>query len=281
MFTTGSKWFFGLSVVSFALAAGYGWSTGGDRLGPVTLGYWGGVGDHLGYALLVSLGLASSFLGLVALVTRDASPSALAELAGTDEAPAAVPPAHLAYWPVVGAFGAALVVLGLVISNVLFIVGFFVLLGVLVEWMVLAWSDRATGDPDTNRLVRARIMGPFEVPLAGFLLVAGTVTAISRVLLTTSELGAVAVGIVLAVVILGLGTLIATKPRLSPNLIAGVLSLIAVGVVAAGVVSAARGERFIERHAEEHSEDGGPGIHPNIPAGTEPNTTTTVAEGEG
>ena len=39
MFTTGSKWFFGLGAVSFVLAAAYGWSTGGDRLGPVTAGY--------------------------------------------------------------------------------------------------------------------------------------------------------------------------------------------------------------------------------------------------
>jgi hypothetical protein len=281
MFTTGSKWFFGLSVVSFALAAAYGWSTGGNELGPVTLGYWGGVGDHLGYTLLVSIGLAATLLGLVSLITRDASPSALAELAGTEEAPPAVAPAHLAYWPVVGAFGTTLVVLGLVISNVLFIVGVFVLLAVLVEWMVLAWSDRATGDPDTNRVVRARLMGPFEVPLAGFLLVGGTVIAISRLLLTSSEMGAVAVAIVLGVLILGLGTLIATKPRLSPNVIAGVLSVIAVAVVTVGVVSAARGERFIERHSEEHSEDEGSGNHPNLPAGTEPNTTTTVSEGEG
>ena len=107
MFTTGSTWFLGLGAVSFVLAAAYGWSTGGDRLGPVTAGYWGGVGDHLGYTLLVSIGLAATFLGLVALVTRDANPSALAELAGTDEAPPAVPPAAVAYWPVVGAFGAA------------------------------------------------------------------------------------------------------------------------------------------------------------------------------
>ena len=55
---------------------------------------------------------------------------------------------------------------------------------VLVEWMVLAWSDRATGDPETNRLVRNRIMAPFEVPLAGFLVVAGSVVAFSRLLLT-------------------------------------------------------------------------------------------------
>lgn len=276
MFPTGSKWFFGLGAVSFVLAAAYGWTTGGDRLGPVTAGYWGGVGDHLGYALLVSMGLAATLLGLVSVATRDASPSALAELAGTPEPPAASAPAHAAYWPVVGAFGAALVVLGLVISNVMFVVGLFVLLGVIVEWMVLAWSDRATGDPETNRMVRARLMAPFEVPLAGFLVVAGTVIAISRLLLTSSQMGAVAVAAVFGIVILAIGAIIAMRPNLSPNVIAGMLVVVALGIVAGGVLSAVRGERFIEHHHEEEESD----LQPNVPAGTNPNTTTTV-EGAG
>jgi hypothetical protein len=275
MFTTGSKWFFGLGLVSLVLAAAYGWSTGGGGLGPVTAGYSGGVGDHLGYTLLMSIAAVAIFLGLVAVATRDAAPSALAELAGTETAPTVPAPAHVAYWPIVGAFGAGLVVLGLVISNVLFVVGFFVLLAVTVEWMVLAWSDRATGDPEANRLVRNRVMGPFEVPLAGFLIVAGSVAAISRVLLTSSELGAVAVGGVLGVLIVGIGALFATRPKVSPNVIAGILVVCAVGVVAAGVASAARGERHVEQH-EEHSEDGG--LQPHVPAGTNPATTTTVAE---
>jgi hypothetical protein len=276
MFTTGSKWFFGLGLVSLVLAAAYGWSTGGSGLGPITAGYNGGVGDHLGYALLVSLGLTGVFLGLVAVATRDAAPSALAELAGTDTAPTLVPPGHPTYWPILGAFGAGLVVLGLVISNVLFVVGFLVLLAVLVEWMVLAWSDRATGDPETNRLVRNRVMNPFEVPLVGVLVVGGAIAAISRVLLTTSELGAVAVGAGLGLTIIAIGALLATKPTLSPNVVAGILVLCAIGVVAAGVASAARGERVIEHHQVHGEEDGG--LHPHVPAGTKPATTTTVAE---
>jgi hypothetical protein len=277
MFTTGSKWFLGLGLVSLVLAAAYGWSTGGNELGPVTAGYWGGVGDHFGYTLLVSIGVAATFLGLVAVATRDAAPSALAELAGTEVAPTLAAPSRPAYWPVVGAFGASLVVLGLVISNVLFVVGFFVLLATTIEWMVLAWSDRASGDPEVNRLVRNRVMGPFEVPLAGVLIVGGTVAAFSRLLLTSSELGAVAVATALGIAILTIGALIATRPRLSPNVIAGVLALCAVGVVAAGVASAARGERVIEQHQEEHG-DGG--LQPHVAPGTRYATTTTVA-GEG
>ncbi len=281
MITTGSKWFFGLGAVAFVLAAAYGWSTGGTRLGPVTAGYYGAVGDHLGYTLLVSVGLSAVLLGIVAVASRDANPSALAQLAGTDEPPAALPPAHAAPWPVVGAFGAAIVALGLAISNVLFIAGLIVLLAVVVEWMVLAWSDHATGDADTNRLVRNRMMAPFEVPIAGFLVVAGTVAAISRLLLTSSSMGAVAVATVLGALILGVGALIAAKPTLSPNVVAGVLTVLALGVVTVGVVSAARGERFIERHEAEHGEEGGTGLHPHFPEDTEPSTATTVVEEEG
>lgn len=272
MFTTGSKWFFGLGAVSFVLAAAYGWTTGGDRLGPVTAGYWGGVGDHLGYTILVSTGLGACLLGLVAIATRDASPSALAELAGTPDAPPAIAPTFGAYWPALGALGAAVTVLGLVISNVLFVAGLFVLLGVLVEWMVLAWSDRATGDPATNRLVRSRLMSPFEVPVLGFLLAGGAVAAFSRILLTSSEHGAVAVAAALGLVILGLGVLIATRPRLSSNVIAGVVVLVALGAVAGGVLSAARGERYIKREPTERTD-----VKPNIPPGTKSNVTTDTA----
>lgn len=273
MFTTGSKWFFGLGLVSLVLAAAYGWTTGGNGLGPVTAGYKGGVGDHLGYTLLVSIGLAAIFLGLVAIATRDAAPSALAELAGTEVAPTVAPPTQAAYWPPLGAFGAALVVLGLVISNVMFVIGFFVLLAVLVEWMVLAWSDRATGDPEINRLVRRRVMGPFEVPLAGVLVAGAAVFAFSRMLLAASELGAVAIATVLGVAILVVGALIATRPRLSPNAVAGLLLLCALGVVVGGVASAALGERVIIEHREEKG-----GNEPFVPAGTNAATTTTVAE---
>ena len=284
MFTTGSKWFLGLGLVSLVLAAAYGWSTGGSGLGPVTVGYKGGVGDHFGYALLLSFGAVGVLLGLVALATRDSAPSALAELTGTDTAPALSAPSRPSYWPILGAFGVALVGLGLVISNVMFVIGFFLLLGVTVEWMVLAWSDRATGDPEANRLVRNRVMGPFEVPLAGFLIAAGAVAAISRILLTSSELGAVGVATALGVVILGIGALLAAKPTISSNVVVGLLAVCAVAVIAAGVASAARGERIIEPH-ETHAEHGGEGdgggggLHPFVPAGTRPAATTVEEEG--
>ena len=281
MFTTGSKWFFGLGALALALAAAYGWATGGSGLGPLTGGYHGGVGDHLGYTVLVSIGVSSIVLGVLAVAVRDADPLAQAQLAGTDTVPPASP-VRGSHWPVVAAFGAALVALGLVISNVLFVIGLVVLLAVLVEWMVLAWSDRATGDPEANRLVRDRIMSPFEVPIAGFLIAGGTVVAFSRLLLTSSAMGAVWVATALGIVILAIGAVIATRPRLSPNLVAGVLVVCALGVVTAGVVSAARGERLIEPHAEDHGHegDGGGDLEPYFPEGTNQDDAGVVTEEE-
>jgi uncharacterized membrane protein len=301
MFTTGSKWFLGLGTVALVLAAAYGWATGGTGLGPLTMGYYGAVGDHFGYALLTSIAVLAALLGLVQLAVRDADPGALAQLAGTDTPPEAVPPAHLAYWPLAGAFGLALVVLGLVISNVLFIAGFIVLVAVVVEWMVLAWSDRATGDPAANKVVRDRVLGPYEVPLAGVLIAGVTVASLSRVFLAVSKLGAVWAGTTVATLILVLGIVIANRPKISGNVVAGVLVLAAAGVVTAGVIGAAEGEREIEPHhtgdVVEHEapgdEDGEApeapepeehptetGNHPLLPEGTErATTTTTEAEG--
>jgi hypothetical protein len=288
MITTGAKWFLGLGLVTLVLAAAYGWTTGGTYLGPVTLGYNGGVGDHLGYSLLVSIGLVSVFLGLISVAVRDADSSALAQLAGTETAPAAVPPAHDAYWPILGAFGVTVVAVGLVASNVLFVAGFFVLLAVLVEWMVLAWSDRATGDPAANRIVRDRLMGPFEVPLAGGLVAIACVGSFSRLFLTSSKLGAVAVAAGVGGAIFVLGAIIAARPRLSTNAVAGLLLVLGIGVVAAGLVAAGRGERVIEHHEADTTapatadggttgtEDSGSGLRPHVPAGTQRVTTTTT-----
>ena len=77
MITTGSKWFFGLGFVSLVLAVAYGWTTGGNGVGPLTMGYKGGVGDHFGYGILVCSGLVSLFLGSVVIATRDAEAEAL------------------------------------------------------------------------------------------------------------------------------------------------------------------------------------------------------------
>jgi hypothetical protein len=256
--TTGSKWFLGLGFVSLVLAAAYGWSTGGNGVGPLTMGYKGGVGDHFGYGVLIVAGLVSLFLGAVSLAVRDADALAEAQVAGTETVPAAIP-ATPSYWPAVTAFGVALVVVGLVASPVLFVIGLVALGVVLVEWAVQTWADHATGDPATNRQIRNRLMNPIEFPAAGLLAIGGVVAAFSRLFLSLSADGAVWVGISIAGLIILAGFFFASRPRISTNVVVGVLLLAAVVVIGLGIGGAVSGQReFHEPGAEGTTvEEGG------------------------
>jgi hypothetical protein len=256
--TTGSKWFFGLGFVSLLLAVAYGWTTGGNGVGPLTMGYKGGVGDHLGYGVLVATGFVSMFLGAVSLAVRDAEALAEAQVAGTETVPAVLP-AGPSYWPAVAAFGVALVVIGLVASPVLFVIGLVALGVVLIEWTVQAWADHATGDPATNREIRNRLMNPIEFPAAGLLGIGVVVAAFSRLFLSLSADDAVWVGISIAVAIIGVGFFFASRPRISANVIVGVLLVAALVVIGLGIAGAVSGEREFHDPAAEGTtaEEGG------------------------
>jgi hypothetical protein len=258
MITTGSKWFFGLGLVTLALAAAYGWTTGGNGLGPVSVGYKGSVGDHLGYGILLSSALVSFFLGSVVIASRDAEADALAQVAGTEVVPA-VTPAGVSYWPPIAAFGSALVIIGLVAEPLLFVFGLIVLGIVLIEWAVQAWADKATGDPETNRRIRNRLMNPLEYPAAGVLALAVLAIAFSRVFLTLSADAAVWVALVAAVVVVGAGFLVASRPRISSNVVVGLLVLGAVVVIGIGIAGAVAGPREFHEHEEEGGEHGAEG----------------------
>lgn len=279
MFTTGSKWFFGLAGVSLLLAAVYGYTTGGSRLGPVTAGWWGSVGDLLGYGILLAVGVIALLLGIVALATRDADADAIAAAAGTDEPPAATPPDRPAYWPVIAAFGACIAAVGIVIEPAVFIAGLVVVGAALLEWMVLAWSDRATGDPASNKALRDRLMRPLEFPFAAVIFVGLFVFGLSRVFLAVPEMGAVVVASAFATVVLVVGAFIAAKPRISPNLTAGVVVVGAVGAVTVGVLFAAVGEREFHEHHEDHPvRENTPRITPGVGMGGEPEGAQVTGE---
>jgi hypothetical protein len=253
MITTGTKWFFGLGFVSLALAVLYGWSTGGNGLGPVTAGYKGGVGDHLGYGILLGAAAVSLFQGVVLTAWRDADPQAQAQLIHLETVPP-VRPAGTSYWPPIAAFGAGLTVVGLVSDSLVFIAGLVVVGIVLVEWTVQTWADHATGDPAANRAIRNRLMNPIEFPVAGVLSVALVVLSFSRLFLAVSEHGAVWAAGVLGTVILLVGALVAARPRLGPNVIVAVLLLAAVATLGIGIASGVAGKREFHQIGEEHEE---------------------------
>ncbi|CAN5650666.1 hypothetical protein BH20ACT2_BH20ACT2_02880 [soil metagenome] len=256
MFTTGSRFFFGLAIVGFLAAASYGLVTGDGfgmdaLLGVTTLGYKGHVGEHVGYSTLMGLGAASAFMGCVTAAFRDADANAQAEFSGADRVPAATAPDSSNHWPIVGAFAVTTTAVGLVVSPVLFVVGLVALGIVTLEWMVQAWAERATGDPEVNRTIRNRVMNPVEIPAVALIGIAAVVLLVSRVLLALPKAGSTVIAMAVPAIVLGVGALIATRPKLGSSVVAALCLLGGVGLLTGGVVSAVVGEREFHEHEEE------------------------------
>lgn len=255
MITTGSKFFYGLAALLALAAVVYGYASGGGGVGPLSVGYKGGVGEHLGYGLLLGAAVASLFAGFAITAFRDADPEPTAALLGTDVVPDAPVATGTSFWPVVAAFGVVLTVVGVVLNNVFFVAGLIALGAVAVEWTMQAWADRATGDPAVNREIRNRVMLPIEVPLAGALAIAIVVVGYSRVFLAVSKLGAVWIALAIAATIFFIGTILSLRPRIRTDLVAGILAAAAVVTIGLGIFGAVAGERDFEHHGDERAEE--------------------------
>ena len=271
MITRGSKVFFSLALAAYAAAVVYGVVTNGlatggvvatisgdgaiDALvGPLTLGYKGGVGDHVGYSVLMGFALASLFAGVVTVAFRDGDPEAVAELAHADAVPPVAAPADLSPWPLVGGVGVGVVTLGLATNAAIFIAGLTIIGIAMLEWTVKAWSEQATGDPEVNRLIRKRLMHPVELPVAGLLIALIAAVSISQVFLTSSKSMAVVVAAVLAGLILVGAVMLSLMPELKRSIIVGVVVAVAALVLGLGIFGAVRGARDFEEHGgSEHS----------------------------
>ena len=268
MVTTGSKYFFGLAVVGFFTAIAYGVIMNGTMhggvvhvlggpgavdalLGPLTLGYKGGVGDALGYSILMGFSACTFGLGVMTSAFRDADPEALAELAGTSTAPSAVSTAGHSYWPLVMSFGAAMVIVGLATSSFVFTAGWIVIVVSGLEWTILAWSESQTADAALNAQIRSRLRSPIEIPATAVIGIGLFVFSVSRVFLSASKLGAVWIALLIGVLIFGGALILNSRPELRRRLILGVLVLGAIGVLAIGIVGAIVGPREFERHGDE------------------------------
>ncbi|WP_421117845.1 hypothetical protein ACE2AJ_10370 [Aquihabitans daechungensis] len=264
MFKTGSKFLYGVAAFGFVAAIVYAIATGGEKvdgvdtiLGPLTLGYKGGVGDHVGFTILVVLSAASFFLAVLLASIRDGDAEAAAKVVGVETVPEVAAPATVNYWPVVAAFSAAAVVLGLAIGSGLFVIGCIGLTVATAEWAISAWSDRITGDPAVNTSIRNRMMHPIEIPVAAVLGIGIFVLAISRILLALPKNGSYLVFGIVPAIIFGVGILIVTKPKLSRSVIAGLLLFGGFAVLAGGVAASIAGEREHEGGEHHEEEEGG------------------------
>ncbi|CAN5560516.1 hypothetical protein BH23ACT3_BH23ACT3_05460 [soil metagenome] len=236
MFTTGSKLLIGSAVLAAIAAVVYGIAQEGI----------------LGTIGLVSAAVALAFLAGINVYVRDANvavdePGATTMSAAARQAPPASP------WPVVGALGAAAVLLSIVTYPVVAFVGFALLLAATAEWMVQAWSERGSADLAYNDDVRARIAHPLEMPILGVIGAAVIIYSGSRVMLALTKVGTVVAFSVIATLVLFVAFLFAARPKVSTGTIAGVATLAVVALVAGGAVAAISGER--DMHVIETTAD--------------------------
>ena len=269
MLTPGFRLFFGFTLAAVAAAAIYGVASGsgGDTeyfavlnvetwVGVLSLGYKGGIGDHVGYVVLMGFAVLSALVAVFLVAYRDADAESVGELMNDGQTPDTQADLEANYWPAVAAFGVGAMIVGLVTHATIFVIGLVIVGAAIFEWMLTAWADRATADPVVNRNLRNRIMRPIEYPVTAALGVAVLVLALSRVFLTVSEFSAVIVAGVVATGIFFIAVVFAVVPRISRSVIAGTVAVICIGVLVAGVITAAMGSRDFhhEAPASEHGE---------------------------
>jgi hypothetical protein len=257
MFTTAFRFFAALSaaamVAAIVSAAGsdtdQGWM---DRLiGPITVGWKGGIGDHLAYTVLLSLAFVAATLAIFHIAFRDADPEAEAQVAHTDSVPLTRAPSGTNFLPLVAAFSVGVMLIGFITNKVVVIAGIALLVLVIGTWTLRTWAERATGDDEVNRELYHRFIEPFRIPVLSILCIGLVAYGLSRVLLAVSETGAVVVFIVVGALFLFGAVLLAARPAVTKNAITLILFVGALLVIAAGAIAAVQGQRDFE-HEQEH-----------------------------
>jgi hypothetical protein len=135
-----------------------------------------------------------------------------------------------------------------------FVIGLLIAGLITIEWTVLAWSERATATPlSTGRSgtgsctrSRSRRRCPRH-PHPGRLGVADPARDVeARVGRDRPSALPCSCSV--------LGFVIAYRPRLSRDAIAGILIVCVLGVIGAGIFAAANGSREFEHHESDHAE---------------------------
>jgi uncharacterized membrane protein YiaA len=262
-FTPAFRFFAGLAVFSLVAAFVVGFSSESqapiDRvLGPLTLGWKGGVGNHVGYTLFVGLfGISAGLAGLL-IAFRDADPEAEAQVVHAESAPLTRAPAGMNYLPAFAAVGLVVFLIGTSTANtVLAWAGVAVLVIIGFTWTLRAWAERATGDTTTNAELYHRFIDPLRLPIVSLVAVGVVVLGFSRVLLAVSKTGSVVVFSLVAIIVFAVTVLLAMVPRSGRYVVTGLVVVGALAVIAGGIIGAVAGEREFEQHGEEHGEEAG------------------------
>jgi hypothetical protein len=231
MFSTGFKYFFGVTVLSVVALI-------------MSLALFEKLA-LAGVAISFLIAVGALLAGLAAFTsdgtTRDANTSS-SELVTQS------------MWPLISAIGVVFLGLGLVTSSVVFFGGIVVLLAAISEWMVQAWSERASTDSSHNTAARKRLLNPIEFPVLAAVGLGVVIFAFSRIMLTVNKSTGAVLFIVAGALVLVAGSLFAIKPNMKRSVGAAICVLGALGIVAGGVAGAVSGEReeLVEAAAEDH-----------------------------
>ena len=272
MFTTAFRFFAGLAVFSLIAAFVVGFTSETQSLvdrvvGPLSLGWKGGIGNHFAYAFFVGLFAAAAGLAGLLIAFRDADPEAEAQVVHTESVPLTRAPAGVNYLPSLGALAFVLLLIGAATeSNGLIYAAIGVLVVVAFTWTLRTWAERATGDDETNAELYHRFIDPFRVPVISLLSIALVAIGLSRVLLAVSKVASVWVFGLVALLFFLVAILLALKPSSARWVTTAVVVIAAIAIVAAGIAGAVVGERDIEHHHSTGSAtEGAISVAPDAP----------------
>jgi plastocyanin len=207
----------------------------------VGLVYAAASSDDAGVTLLLFLFVAAGVVGMSLLRYRDnevAPPVA-------PDAPAAEPrrvrpePAPAGGgWALLGAAAAGLALSGLIIGPAASISGCALGAIVLGGWLASLSGER------TGRTLN---LLPIGLPLMGFFLIGALIFFMSRILLAVPSANAsTTIAVVVAVLVLGGGTLVAARPNISSSALVTAMGVAGALFLAGGLVAAGLGERETE-----------------------------------
>lgn len=233
MINTAAKLYFGLAALA-SLAA---------------VAYWVGTGERSGGWLLFTLSAAALASGLA--VTGAGIRDTVRVTGEVDQERVYVDRAlqpRPSPWPLMVALAGGLFAVGLAVGHVV------IILGVLAMAVCVAggFSQAFREDPAHTAVVGSRAtdraVAPFLLPVGAFLLIAVVVLSVSRVLLAVPKAASVGIAFGLAMVLLLGFAFVASRPRASSTVLAGLAGVAVLSVMAAGAVGAATGERKFEKH---------------------------------
>jgi len=233
MFNTAAKWYFGLAGLA-SIAA---------------IAYWVGTGERSGGWLLFTLSAAAITAGVA--VTGAGIRDTVRVTAESDQERVYVDRAlqpKPSKWPLAFALAGGLFAVGLAVGHVVVILGIIAMLVAVAAGFSQAFREDPTHTPATGLRATDRAVAPFLLPVGAFLLIAVVVLSVSRVLLAVPKAASVGIAFGLAMVLLLGFAFVASRPRASSTVLAGLAGVAIVSVMAAGAVGAATGERKFEKH---------------------------------